>query len=167
MAIDSTVGGIASNSYVSLAEAVAYFADRIHAGNWYDLSTNDREKVLITSTSIIDWYVDWKGSKTSQEQAREWPRTGVITSDGSIPSDVIPIQVKVAVYAFSLSSAVKDRVADGSLDGLSEVRASSLMIKTDDGVYNSNPSAIPDKIWKILQGLTVKGSSGVIRLIRA
>jgi len=167
MAIDYTVGGPTSNSYVSLAEAEAYFSDRMHSSAWYDLSTSDREKLLITSSSMLDWYVSWKGTKATQDQAMDWPRVGVITSDGPIPSDVIPAQVKVAVYELSLSSAKKDRSADGSLDGILEARAGSLLIKTDDGVYNSKPSTIPQKIWKILYGLTIKGSSGVVRLVRA
>ena len=80
---------------------------------------------------------------------------------------MIPADVKIAVYEMALSSMTSDRTADGSLDGISEVRAGSLQIKTDDGMYNTKPDTIPDKIWKILAGLTTKSGIGVIRLVRA
>jgi hypothetical protein len=37
----------------------------------------------------------------------------------------------------------------------------------DDGLYADKKEVIPDKIWKILSGLTTKGGTGVVHLIRA
>ena len=56
MPIDATVGGIASNSYVSLEDANTYFSTRLHAETWTSASDADKEAALITATNIIDWY---------------------------------------------------------------------------------------------------------------
>ena len=166
MAIDTTIGGASANSYVTLAEANAYFANRAHAIEWEEFEEQDN--LLISASSFIDWYVTWKGTRVTGTQVMDWPRSGVYDKVGELyPEDMIPADVKIAVYEMALSSMTSDRTADGSLDGISEVRAGSLQIKTDDGMYNTKPDTIPDKIWKILAGLTTKSGIGVIRLVRA
>ena len=166
MAIDATVGGTTANSYVTLAEADAYFATRAHAESWED--AENQEQLLITASSTIDWFITWKGLRATGTQSMDWPRSGVYDKVGELyPEDVIPIDVKIATFEMALSSMDGDRTADGDLAGLSEVRAGSLQLKADDGMYNTKPDTIPDKIWKILAGLTTKSGIGVVRLVRA
>jgi hypothetical protein len=166
MALDATVGGATSNSYVTLSEANSYFADRAHVDAWE--SEDNQPQALITASQVIDWYVTWKGVRVSGVQSMDWPRSGVYDKVGVLyPEDVIPPDVKIAVYEMALASLEGDRTQDGDLAGLSEVRAASLMIKTDDGLYNTKPDTIPDHIWKILSGLTTKSGIGVVRLVRA
>lgn len=164
--LDATVGGVDANSYVTLDFANAYFADRTHAEAWD--SVVDKESVLVTATSVIDWYVSWKGTRVSGTQALDWPRSGVYDKVGVLYEEtVIPADVKIAVVEYALTSLTgEDRTSDGALAGLTEVRAGSLMLKTDDGVYDNTPDTIPEKIWMILTGLYVRRSS-VVRLIRA
>lgn len=52
--IDATVGGEESNSYVTLEEAEAYFAQRLHAAAWDDASEADHEKALLTACRHIE-----------------------------------------------------------------------------------------------------------------
>lgn len=166
MAIDATVGGLTTNSYVTLAEANTYFTNRVHADSWEDSEV--QEQLLITASSTIDWFITWKGTKATGTQTMDWPRTGVYDKVGELyPEDVVPIDVKIATFEMALSSMDSDRTADGDLAGLSEVKAGSLQLKTDDGMYNTQPDVIPDKIWKILAGLTTKSGIGVVRLVRA
>ncbi len=54
MAIDATVGGPQSNSYVSLAEAETYFAARLRAEAWAASSEADKEKALLTACRRIE-----------------------------------------------------------------------------------------------------------------
>jgi len=166
MALNSTIGASDANCYPSLVEANAYFVDRAHAEAWEEVE--NQTQMLITASSQIDWYITWKGTRVTGTQSMDWPRSGVYDKVGELyPEDVIPNDVKIAVYELALSSFTVDRTADGGLAGLSEVKAGSLMIKTDDGMYNTQPDIIPDKIWKILTGLTTKSGIGVIRLVRA
>ncbi len=162
----ATPGASDANSYVTLDEAIEYFSNRMYADVWEAIE--DQENALITATSVIDWYITWKGVRVNGTQSLDWPRSGVYDKVGVLYSEIIiPADVKVAVFEYVLSSASVDRTADGALAGLSEVKAGSLQLKTDDGIYNTTPDTIPDKIWKILSGLTTKGGAGVVWLLRA
>ena len=54
MAIDATVGGDSSNSYVTLEEATAYFGERLRADAWAGASEADREKALLQACRHIE-----------------------------------------------------------------------------------------------------------------
>ena len=89
-------------------------------------------------------------------------------SGGYYPYDILLTPVKHASFELALSSLDTDRMADPDMAGLAEVRAASLMIKMDKKDFNSDkPDAIPDKIWKILDGLVFRAGIGVVRLHRA
>jgi len=164
--LDATIGGATTNSYVTLAEAITYFSNRAHASEWE--AEENQANVLITASSVLDWYVTWKGVQATETQAMGWPRSGVYNKVGTLyAEDVIPQEIKTAVFEYALASLSSDRTADGDLAGLSELKAGSLSLKTDDGIYNTLPGTIPDKVWKILGHLTTRSGIGVVRLIRA
>ena len=168
MALDATVGSTTANSYPTVLEGDAYFLNRYHISFWATLSDEDKEKLLITATSLLDWYVRWAGVKFSDEQALAWPRTGVYTELGNeIPSTVIPMAVKTAVFELIIASYESDRTSDSGLEGLSMLKLSSLQIQTMDKYTNPPRKVIPEAVWKILGDLCVKGGIGVVRLIRA
>jgi len=54
VAIDATVGGENSNSYVTLTEAETYFADRLRVDAWSAASSADKEKALLTACRHIE-----------------------------------------------------------------------------------------------------------------
>ena len=54
MAIDATVGGATSNSYVTLTEAEAYFAARLNSATWTAASAGDKEAALLSACRHID-----------------------------------------------------------------------------------------------------------------
>ena len=168
MALDATPGSDVANSYVTVAEANAYFSDRAHASDWED--NDEQASALITASSMLDWYIKWKGSKTTSTQSMDWPRTGVVLADGSaVADDSIPREVKVAVYELTLSSLEEDRTADSSMAGLDQVKAGSLMVKSETKGYpDTAPDTIPEKVKMILSDLTSTGSGiSVVRLMRA
>jgi hypothetical protein len=167
MSLDATVGSPNANSYITINEATNYFADRAFASNWDDF--DNQSALLITASKQLDWYVTWKGTKFTSEQAMDWPRNGVVDELGSpIPTDIIPKVVKEAVAELALSSLDGDRTADNDLAGLAMVQASTLKVQTDGGGSTSTArDTIPDKIWKMLSGLTTRSGIGVVRLMRA
>lgn len=166
MALDATVGGATSNSYVTVAEADDYFADRAHAESWDDVE--NKESLLITSTSMLDWYMKWKGTKATDSQALDWPRLDVSRPDGTVvDSTTIPRDVKQATFELAFLSIDSDRLAENPLDGFVQIQASSLMLKTDNPDVNSTkPKPVPSSIKTILNELIVPSGS-VVRLMRA
>lgn len=164
MSLDATVGSSTANSYVTLAEADAYFEDRAYASAW--CSFTDQEQILITSSSMLDWYCEPKGVRASTTQSMAWPRKEAIRRDGTlIEDDVIPPEVKIAVYELALSSLSGDRTVDNELAGIKQVNVSSLSIQADDDSNEATP--IPQKVWRILSDVITSSGLSVIRLTRA
>jgi len=166
MALIATIGASDANSYVSLSEANAYFLDRVHSSDWEDFE--DKTKVLVTSSQMLDWYVKWKGTKQTTTQNMLWPRTAAIRRDGTvIDEDTIPSEVKVAVYELALSSLEEDRTLDDPLAGIGKLAAGSLMIQAGAEKPNqTNKKALPEKVYKILKDLRLNYGS-IVRLLRA
>jgi len=165
MALDSTVGGLNSNSYATVLEAEAYFANRMHSASW--TASLDQSVLLITATTMLDWYMQYRGYKANSAQALQWPRTDVTMPDGTIvDSTIIPREVKVAIFELALDLTASDVSLDNDLAGLSHVQAGPLVIKTSSGIRPAKKEAIPARIKNILRGLLV-GSIGVRRLERA
>jgi len=166
MALNATVGASDANSYVTLAEANAYFADRVHSSAWGLFP--EKENVLMSSSQMLDWYMNWKGKKATTTQSMQFPRTGVVRPDGTeVDSTIIPTEVKVATYELALSSLSSDRTVDSDLAGIEQIKAGSLMVKADSGDMDSTAKkVIPDKVKNILSDLITSGRAGVVRLIR-
>jgi hypothetical protein len=166
MALDATVGTTTANSYVTVNEADAYFSDRSNATAWS--GSTQKAGLLITSSRLLDWMLQFKGTKTSELQSMQFPRTGVELPSGyAVPDNIIPTEVKMAVFELALISADSDRVADNPLAGLEQVTAGPLTIKTAPQSDNPKNPVIPDFIRSLLSGYIASTGVGVYRLIRA
>lgn len=160
MALDATVGGEDSNSYVTQAEATAYFADRLHADSWEDFASKDQ--ALITASSMLDWNMKWKGFRSSSSQKLDWPRSGVLDSYSvEIDSDTLPDALKVATFEMALSILEEDRSEDWDLSGFKSVKVDVIEVTADDSINNPKPSIIPTKVNRILRGLIMNSSSRI------
>lgn len=80
MALITTKGASDANSYVSLAEANAYFETRLNSSDWTSASDPNKEKALASACRIIDMQA-FKGSKVyttsvgdPNYQKLQWPR---------------------------------------------------------------------------------------------
>jgi len=96
--VEDGTGKPDANSYGSVADADAYFADRGN-GQWAALTTGVKEGSLVQATDYIDAYYGDRfiGTKSTIEQALEWPRVDAEGYDEfTIPSDL-----KKATYEYS------------------------------------------------------------------
>ncbi len=104
MALDATVGDAAANSYVTRAEAAAYFAETINYALWLALSTADQDTLLMSATTNIDAQninlPKYTTTETSgvPDQGLKFPRT----ADYDDGSQFIPANVKKATYEQAL-----------------------------------------------------------------
>ena len=111
---------VGTNSYVTLAEADAYFGERLNVVNWTDATDDIKERALIMATRFIDSKWEWVGTAVSSSQDLGWPRTGVTYYDetlGSvitIPDDETPLKVKIAVYEQALHLLNNEDVLSGT-----------------------------------------------------
>lgn len=81
--------GVANaNSYVSVADARVYAANR---GTELPLDDNEVAAMLIRATDYLEAQeCRYQGKRTSPTQALAWPRTGVFLNCDEVPSNVIP-----------------------------------------------------------------------------
>jgi len=167
MALNATLGAIDANSYVTLAEAEIYFTDRMHASAWGALTDEIKSSLLISGSQMLDWYVKWKGDKTTTTQSMQWPRADVICPSGvEIDDNVLPPEVRTATYEQAFANIADDRTIDDPLAGIGELRAGSLKIKSGPEKPNqTNAKPIPAHVYSILSDLHTSG--GTVWLLRA
>ncbi len=150
MAIDATISGANSNSYVTLAEANAYFADRLRADAWTGASDADKEKALLMACRHIEacrirvhrrpygypgeppnaMGVPWDPlAPANPDQALSFPRQRDKDNDGdhAIPNRVRLAQCEEALALLARGAEQERRralqaagVTSFSVDGLSE-----------------------------------------------
>ena len=166
MALNATIGATDSNSYVTLSEADAYFEDRMHSSSWDAIT--DQEPFLISASQMLDWYINWKGFKTSDTQFMLWPRKDVVRRNGTtVANNIIPNEIKTAVFELTISSLENDRLEDNPMAGIDQLKVSSLVIKASvGGVDSTAKNVIPEKVYKILSDLYTLGGMSVVRLMR-
>lgn len=166
MAIDASVGTTTANSYVTEAEADAYFEDRYRADKWNTVV--NKEAILITSSRLLDWGLVFNGQKVSGSQSMQFPRVGIaLDEDYTVPSETIPDQIKMAVFELALYSIEQERTLDNPLAGIGSVTVGPLNIQSPSSMMNNprNP-VIPDHVRKLLH-LFISAGIGFIRLGRA
>src|ERR1044072_8887607 len=82
MALDATVGGANSNSFVDESYADNYFASERPGNSWAaGFSSGQQQAGLITATTVLCNY-RYAGSAASRTQALPFPRYGVEKPNG-------------------------------------------------------------------------------------
>jgi hypothetical protein len=120
MALDTTVGGAAANSYASVVEADAYHQGHLYASLWTGASTSQKEGALMMAARLLDANPQaWTGSAAAETQALGWPRIGMLNRNGfAIPSagaTAVPQALKDAQSEFARQLIVIDRTADNAV----------------------------------------------------
>lgn len=117
MAIDATVGGAESNSFVSEADADAYFDARFGSDAWEDASSDDQEKALKQATRHLG-RVRFVGVRATATQALAFPRAYPYNDDPDRQSTApaIPQSIKDACCeeALSLLQSAADPSGDAA-----------------------------------------------------
>lgn len=96
---------VGENTYVSLADADTYYVLSTQFDAWDALTDDQKERSLATATRMIDRQ-SWAGTKTSQAQDLQWPRTGVLYANGDevdpdeVPAQIIEAEILLALMIF-------------------------------------------------------------------
>ena len=167
--LDSTVGGAASNSYETLAEALLYFETRTPVQAW-ELAA-DQEVLLMMATRVLNamarplkTYVPatsthaayfitrstWTGAPATTTQKLAWPRTGMYDANGNaIASNVIPQDLKDAESELAGALGTVDSTLDNDIivKGVTSVRAGSVAMTFKEMIETH---VIPEFIWSMM-----------------
>jgi hypothetical protein len=132
MALDAEVGGAASNSYGSLAEADSFFSDRPEADDWEAVGSQ-KEAWLIRATDRLE-QESYQGERTDDDQALSFPRVGLFIDGIEIDDDVIPVQAKRGQFQLALSlSGEDDPFADTGLEGFKQLEVDVINLVPVEG----------------------------------
>jgi hypothetical protein len=109
---DATVGGANSNSYVTLAEADAYFDAGADNQEWNNHQDGYKEAALIQATRWLN-YLSFAGDICGDTQALQWPREEVTCMGKEATCTMIPLQVKQATYELAFKFVHDPDVING------------------------------------------------------
>ena len=132
--IDATLQGASANSYVTLAEADAYFETVPDSATWTDKTDDQKNRALISATRWID-ALSFYGDRCTETQALKWPREDYKVDGIKLVCTLIPQQVKVATYELARAFANDTDSITGTsgTSGLyDEVELGELKVKYQD-----------------------------------
>lgn len=93
---------VGTDSYLSLAEADAYWAARDNL-DWEAATAADKEKALREATQYLDGRFDWVGDHPGGAQALGWPRLSARDHEGRVLAG-IPLKVAEATAELALEA---------------------------------------------------------------
>lgn len=155
--MDSTIKGISSDSYISSDDAKEYFSKRPYSQSIEE--DDDFEKFLMHSTLILDKYTNWIGSKTTEEQALEWPRSGIT----GIDKDIIPEKIKVATCELALCLLDGNILQSTNISSFESMKISSISMKLSGNV---DSGIIPKHIKSLVSDYGSFNSDNNVPIIR-
>ena len=134
--VEDGSGKADANSYASAADGDAYHAKHLYSSPWTSADPERKEIALQMATNVLDSVVDWNGSRSSSEQALDWPRTGASTPDEAdaslysfgygtgyfgaafIASDIVPQKIKDATCELARNLLSNDRTQESDTKGI-------------------------------------------------
>jgi len=167
MALDTTIGGTSTNSYITLAEWQAYWSERN-----IDVSQSGHDAAheanLVQAAQWINQTYNFVGDKQYQYQAMAWPRLTMHLVEGwPIDPDTIPQDIKdaQAEMAYLIHEGAKPFA---SVSGGAVVRTKSKAGPVETETEYTNFREIPRfvAIEGLVSRYTVFGGSQ-IKMVRA
>lgn len=121
---------VGTNSYINVADANTYFADLIHSGPWDAATAETKAKALVSATKMLDRRY-WAGTKYSDAQALDWPRSGITDPDGNeVAEDTVPQFVLDATCELALA-LIEDATIQSSDDsgGIKSIKTGTVSVE--------------------------------------
>lgn len=165
----ATPGAADANSYLTLAEALAYYETRTEVAGWED--ADDQNVLLMMATRVLNamtrpivTYVPasggraayyktsstWTGTPSTTTQKLAWPRTGMYDANGNaIAVDAIPQDLKDATAELAGALGASDSTLDNDVivQGITSVKAGSVALTFKDMIETH---VIPDMVWNLM-----------------
>ncbi len=141
--IDATAGGADANSYITIADADAYFATHLYSDDWE--GTTPKCQSLQMATRLLDQWFEWFGVIATDEQRLGMPRIGLTDAFGRLlPADEIPEDIAIATAELGKALIAKNLTADSDTEtqGVKRVKAGSVEVE----FRSVTAKAIPDAV---------------------
>lgn len=156
MALDATVGGTGSNSYITQAAATTYFGGRLDVAVWTAAVSGDKDSALMMACVRLEAEA-WQGSRVYVDQRLAWPRNSTYDRDGVLyTSTAIPLILQQAQCELALTMLKSpSRMDDTGLEGFINVKLGSLDVTPRGG---TRPDSLPALVKRLLSPVLLTGS---------
>jgi hypothetical protein len=148
-----------TNSYVTVAEADEFFADRLDVAAWTSADATQKAQALVTATAALD-SMSWTGTAVSVTQALAFPRNGVyfdprLGLETSLDPAAVPERVLTATSELAYHLLNNDGLFDntGSVDAISVGNISLSKVQA--------PSKIPYSVKRYITPLLLSGGRNI------
>lgn len=142
MTVNVEVGGVNANSYVTVAEADAYFDIMFGKDLWIDADPYDKDGLVVLASKTLDQYMIWFGERATSEQSMEWPRIDV-------PYVGIPQRLKEACFELAFHILTNGGISFTN-QNVDAVKIGPISVDFSAGAIDSG---IPNFIERMLSSL--------------
>jgi hypothetical protein len=161
MSLNATVGGASANSFLTVDEATAYFANRLYASAWTGNAAL-QAAALITATQRLN-QEEYCGSYVTLTQALKWPRVSTWDPDGRpYAFDAIPQALRDATCELALELLKNDLLAEVETKNLVALKAGPVELQFKE-VQRSG--RLPEQVRRLIQHV-LETQSGLVRMVR-
>lgn len=141
-----------SNSFVSLAEAELYFADRLDVDAWTSANDTQKSQALVTATTML-CCMEWTGVAVSESQNLAFPRTGYyfdpkLGMETSLQSVSSYMRLSFATYELAYHLLNNDGLLDDAGE-VEDLEVGNILLKKLSAP-NKMPSIVMRKIRPML-----------------
>ncbi len=159
--VENGTGLADANSYISLADANAYFASRPRSEAWVKLSDDEKKAMLVHTTRILDGSMSWWGEPLQKSQALVFPRKPDIYDSAAVPRTV-----PMALCELAVTLNARDITAEPTKSGFSEIEVGPIKLK-EAGEYE-RPATISKFVSDLLAAYgTPRGKNRSVPLTRS
>jgi hypothetical protein len=135
------------NSYITVIDADAFFADSIYFEQWDALTADQKSRGLITATSILDKSYIWNGWKTDETQFLEWPRDDIWCRCDEVDNSIVPRDILNAVCILALLINIDNPLAINSVDvNIKKAKLDVMEVEYFNADDKSNEPVIPNSV---------------------
>jgi len=147
-----------TNSYVTVAEADAYFADSLNKTAWTSANSTQKAQALVTATSMID-EKQYTGMVVSDSQELAFPRYGsyfdpkygteVVFDDILVPERIVTATYELAYHLLNNPDVLN-----------SSTTVRDLSVGSISLSHISSSERVPTTVSRLLRPLTLNAGLG-------
>ena len=146
-----------TNSYRTVAEADAYFEDRLDVAAWTDADDDQKSQSLVTATAVLD-NMDWTGYAVSESQNLAFPRVGTyfdprLGYDVNFDSVDAPDRINIATYELAYHLLNNDGLLDSS-GSVVNLKVGPISLERV-----STPSTVPPHVKRLIKPMLVNSGA--------
>lgn len=144
-----------AESYITVADATAYFAARGNA-TWAAVASDIvREQLLRKATDymVARYGLRWKGERVSEDQLLDWPRSCAYANGFEIDADSVPLKVRHACAELAVRASDAELQPDVGAQVKQEV-VGPISVTYADGARQSDTfKAVDSMLNAYLKGM--------------